>query len=82
MNKGKIPIAEYEKFAAEFNPTKFNANEFVALAKQAGMKYMVITAKHHDGFSMFDSKASNYNIVDATPFKSILIYDRPYSRTR
>ncbi|WP_163400050.1 alpha-L-fucosidase [Flavobacterium fluviatile] len=69
MNKGKIPIAEYEKFAAEFNPTKFNAKEFVALAKQAGMKYMVITAKHHDGFSMFDSKASDYNIVDATPFK-------------
>lgn len=69
MNKGKIPIAEYEKFAAEFNPTKFNADEFVALAKQAGMKYMIITAKHHDGFSMFDSKATDYNIVDATPFK-------------
>ncbi|MCG9793089.1 alpha-L-fucosidase [Flavobacterium algicola] len=69
MNKGKIPIAEYEKFADQFNPSKFNANEFVALAKEAGMKYMVITAKHHDGFSMFDSKASDYNIVDATPFK-------------
>lgn len=69
MNKGKIPIAEYEKFAAEFNPTKFDAKEFVALAKQAGMKYMVITAKHHDGFSMFGSKATDYNIVDATPFK-------------
>ncbi|WP_372757407.1 alpha-L-fucosidase [Mariniflexile sp.] len=69
MNKGKIPIAEYEKFAKEFNPTKFNAKEFVALAKLAGMKYMVITAKHHDGFSMFDSKATDYNIVDATPFK-------------
>ena len=69
MNKGKIPISEYEQFAKEFNPTKFNAKEFVALAKQAGMKYMVITAKHHDGFSMFDSKATDYNIVDATPFK-------------
>ncbi|MDO7171618.1 alpha-L-fucosidase [Mariniflexile sp. AS56] len=69
MNKGKIPIAEYEKFADEFNPTKFDANEFVALAKEAGMKYMVITAKHHDGFSMFDSKATDYNVVDATPFK-------------
>ncbi|MBP0903876.1 alpha-L-fucosidase [Mariniflexile gromovii] len=69
MNKGRIQIAEYEKFADEFNPEKFNAKEFVALAKQAGMKYMVITAKHHDGFSMFDSKASDYNIVDATPFK-------------
>ncbi|WP_299669132.1 alpha-L-fucosidase [uncultured Polaribacter sp.] len=69
MNKGKIPIAEYEKFAEKFNPTKFNANEFVALAKTAGMKYMVITAKHHDGFSMFNSKANPYNVVDATPFK-------------
>ncbi len=69
MNRGKIPIAEYEKLAGEFNPTKFNAKEFVNLAKEAGMKYMVITAKHHDGFSMFDSKASDYNIVDATPFK-------------
>ncbi|GIZ08777.1 alpha-L-fucosidase [Flavobacterium sp. UMI-01] len=69
MNKGKIPVAEYEQFAAQFNPSKFNAKEFVALAKEAGMKYMVITAKHHDGFSMFDSKASEYNIVDATPFK-------------
>lgn len=69
MNKGKISIAEYEKFANEFNPKKFDAKEFVGLAKIAGMKYMVITAKHHDGFSMFDSKANDYNIVDATPFK-------------
>ena len=69
MNKGKIPISEYEKFADKFNPTKFNANEFVALAKEAGMKYIVITAKHHDGFSMFDSKANPYNVVKATPFK-------------
>ncbi|MEP1487534.1 MAG: alpha-L-fucosidase [Algibacter sp.] len=69
MNKGKIPIVEYEKFADEFNPVDFNAKEFVSLAKETGMKYMVITAKHHDGFSMFDSKASDYNVVDATPFK-------------
>ncbi|MCM4156954.1 glycosyl hydrolase [Gramella sp. AN32] len=69
MNKGKIPIAEYEKFADQFNPAKFDANKFVALAKEAGMKYMVITAKHHDGFSMFDSKVNPYNVVDATPFK-------------
>ncbi len=69
MNKGRIPISEYEKFAKEFNPTKFNANEFVALAKEAGMKYIVITAKHHDGFSMFDSKVNPYNVVRATPFK-------------
>lgn len=69
MNRGKIPIAEYEKYAEQFNPTNFDADEFVALAKEAGMKYMVITAKHHDGFSMFHSKSSKYNVVEATPFK-------------
>ena len=69
MNRGQIPIAEYEKYADQFNPTKFNADEFVALAKEAGMKYMVITAKHHDGFSMFHSKSNSYNVVDAAPFK-------------
>ncbi len=69
MNRGRIPIAEYEQYAAQFNPTKFDAAEFVGLAKQAGMKYLVITAKHHDGFSMFGSKCSSYNVVDATPLK-------------
>jgi len=69
MNYAKIPIAEYEQLAKQFNPVKFNADEWVQLAKDAGMKYIVITAKHHDGFAMFDSDASPYNIVDATPFK-------------
>lgn len=69
MNRGKIPVAEYAKFPAQFNPTKFNAEEWVRTAKDAGMKYLVITSKHHDGFAMFHSKASPYNIVDATPFK-------------
>ena len=69
MARGKIPIAEYEKYAEQFNPTEFNADEFVGLAKQAGMKYLVITAKHHDGFAMFGSKATNYNVVDKSPFK-------------
>ena len=68
MNRGKIPIAEYEKYAARFNPQQFDADAFVALAKDAGMKYLVITAKHHDGFSMFHSTCSPYNVVDATPF--------------
>jgi len=68
MNHGKIPIAEYEQLAAQFNPVKFNADEWVAVAKNAGMKYITITAKHHDGFAMYGSKASRYNIVDATPF--------------
>ena len=68
MNRAKIPVAEYARFAELFNPTLFNAEEFVGLAKKAGMKYMVITAKHHDGFSMFDSKCNPFNVVDATPF--------------
>ena len=69
MNKAKIPLSEYEKFADLFNPTQFDPKTFVGLAKEAGMKYMVITAKHHDGFAMFDSKCNPFNIVDATPFK-------------
>ena len=68
MNKGKIPMAEYQTYAKEFNPVKFNADEWVKTAKDAGMKYIVITAKHHDGFVMFDTKASPWNIVQATPF--------------
>ncbi|MDQ6609918.1 MAG: alpha-L-fucosidase, partial [Bacteroidota bacterium] len=73
MNFGKIPVADYQKFAKKFNPVKFNADEWVKMAKDAGMKYIVITAKHHDGFAMFGSKASKWNIVDATPYgKDIL----------
>jgi alpha-L-fucosidase len=68
MNTGKIPVAEYREFAKEFNPVKYNADEWVRLAKQAGMKYIVITSKHHDGFAMFDSAASDWNIVKASPF--------------
>ncbi|WP_372651831.1 alpha-L-fucosidase [Draconibacterium sp.] len=68
MNRGQIPVAEYAKFAELFNPTLFDAKEFVGLAKEAGMKYMVITAKHHDGFAMFHSKCNPFNVVDATPF--------------
>ena len=68
MNRGKIPMAEYQAYAKEFNPVKFNADEWVKTAKNAGMKYIVITAKHHDGFAMFDTKASPWNIMQATPF--------------
>ena len=68
MQRAKIPVVEYESLAKRFDPVKFNADEWVKLAKDAGMKYIVITAKHCDGFAMFDSKASKYNIVDATPF--------------
>jgi alpha-L-fucosidase len=68
MNTAKIPMAEYRDYAKQFNPVKFNADEWVRLAKEAGMKYIVITSKHHDGFAMFDSKASDWNIVKATPY--------------
>jgi alpha-L-fucosidase len=69
MNNKKIPVSDYEKLPALFNPTEFNAAEWVGLAKAAGMKYITITSKHHDGFAMFDSKVSDYNIVARTPYK-------------
>jgi alpha-L-fucosidase len=69
MNDLSIPVADYKAFAKDFNPTGFSAHDIVALAKSAGMKYIVITAKHHDGFAMFDSKVDPFNIVAATPFK-------------
>jgi alpha-L-fucosidase len=69
MNTEKIPVAEYEKFAPQFNPIHFDADAWVRMAKRAGMKYIVITSKHHDGFCMWDSKYTTYDIVDATPFK-------------
>lgn len=68
MSWANIPRAEYERLAARFNPTSFNAAEWVRIAKDAGMKYIVITAKHHDGFAMYDSAVSDYDIVDATPY--------------
>ena len=68
MNDAKIPREEYEKFAKEFNPVKFDAAEWVKTAKEAGVKYIVITSKHHDGFAMWGSKVSKYNIVDYAPY--------------
>jgi len=68
MRNGKIPIAEYEELAKDFNPVKFDAEAWAELARQAGMKYLVITAKHHEGFCMFDSPSNPYNIVQQTPF--------------
>ena len=68
MNRGKIPVAEYQAAAKTFNPVKYDADAWVKMAKDAGMKYIVITAKHHDGFAMFKTTASKWNIVDATPY--------------
>ena len=64
----EIPVEEYRELAKDFNPVKFDAKAWVSLAKNAGMKYIVITSKHHDGFAMYESEASDYNIKDATPF--------------
>ena len=69
MSWANIPRAEYEKFAPQFNPVKFDAAQWVRIAKDAGMKYIVITSKHHDGFAMFNSTVSDYDIVDRTPYK-------------
>ena len=68
MNNQNISIEEYEKLPSFFNPVYFDAEEWVLMAKDAGMKYITITSRHHDGFSMFDSKASEYNIVEKTPY--------------
>ena len=64
----RIPNAEYAGLARAFNPVYFTAEEWVRLAKRCGMEYFVITSKHHDGFALFDSKASDFNVVSATPF--------------
>jgi alpha-L-fucosidase len=69
MNRAKIPAKEYDQLAKQFNPVKFNAEQWVQMAEDAGMKYIVITSKHHDGFAMYHSKVSPYNITDATPFQ-------------
>ncbi len=69
LTTAQIPVREYEKFALQFNPVKFNARQWVRAAKEAGMKYIVVTSKHHDGFCLFDSKLTDYDVVDATPFK-------------
>lgn len=73
MLNAKIPVAEYAKFAKQFNPVKYNPDEWVKLAKAAGMKYIVITSKHHDGFALFDSKATDWDVVDATPYGKDLL---------
>ncbi|MFG0291353.1 MAG: alpha-L-fucosidase [Rhodopirellula sp. JB044] len=67
-NMARIPIDRYKELAGTFNPVDFDADEIASIAKDAGMKYIVITAKHHDGFAMYHSKACDFNIVDATPW--------------
>jgi alpha-L-fucosidase len=73
MRNGQIPVAPYRAFANDFNPVKYDPAAWASLAKEAGMRYMVITSKHHDGFTLFPTAASKWNIVDATPWKKDLI---------
>lgn len=69
MHNTQIPIVQYEKLPGFFNPISFDPYAWIAMVKKAGMKYIVITSKHHDGFAMYDSKVSDYDIVDRTPYK-------------
>jgi alpha-L-fucosidase len=73
MDKANIPAADYEQLAKEFNPTDYDPVKWVRIAKQAGMKYLVITSKHHDGFCLFDTKTTDYDVVDATPYGKDLL---------
>src|SRR5690606_35072419 len=73
MKRAPIPVTEYRKLAEQFNPVQFDADAWAQLAVDAGMKYVVLTAKHHDGFALFKSSASAYNVVDATPFKRDIV---------
>ena len=69
MNNRSMRIAQYETLAPQFNPVKFDAAAWVAVAKAAGMRYITITSKHHDGFAMYDSEVSDWDIMDRTPFR-------------
>ncbi len=79
MNKRKIPVAEYQEYAKKFNPMKYDPKTWVKIARDTGMKYIVITAKHHDGFAMFDSKVSDWNIVARTPYQKDVL--KPLAET-
>ncbi len=73
MNRGKIPVDKYKPYAKQFNPVKYNPEAWVKMAKDAGMKYIVITSKHHDGFALFNSTVTDWDVVDATPYGKDLL---------
>jgi len=73
MHRAPVPVEEYEQFAARFNPVKYDAGEWVGIAKDAGMRYIVITSKHHDGFGLWDSEVSDYDVMDFAPIRRDLL---------
>lgn len=73
MRNGKIPVAEYRAFAREFNPVNYDPDAWAALAREAGMRYVVITSKHHDGFALYDSRVTDWDVADATPYGKDLL---------
>ena len=73
MNRGKIPVDKYKPYAQQFNPVKYNPEAWVKMAKDAGIKYIVITSKHHDGFALFNSTVTDWDVVDATSADSTFI---------
>jgi alpha-L-fucosidase len=73
MHSARIPSAEYKKYAARFNPTKYDPAAWVKVAREAGMRYIVITSKHHDGFALFPSDVTDWDVVDATPYGKDLL---------
>lgn len=73
QSKLQIPVAKYRQLATAFNPIYFDADKIVSFAKKCGMKYLVVTTKHHDGFAMYHSQVDSYNVYDATPFQRDVI---------
>ena len=73
MHSAKIPSAEYKKYAARFNPVKYDPAAWVRVAKEAGMKYIVITSKHHDGFALYPFEVTDWDVADATPYGKDLL---------
>ncbi|MGI6418685.1 MAG: alpha-L-fucosidase [Thermoguttaceae bacterium] len=73
MDRANIPVKDYEALAKQFNPARFNAAEWVRIAKDAGAKYIVITSKHHDGFCLFATETTDWDVVDATPYGKDLL---------
>ena len=73
MHRAKIPSAEYKEYATQFNPVKYDPAAWVKVAKDAGMKYIVITSKHHDGFALYPSDVTDWDVVDATPYGKDLL---------